>query len=332
LIGEDGCLALSAMSPRSLAVLCGVVGALLFGAPAAQAACTSATPSSATFTDPANDVEGTAADLTSMKLSVDATCTFAFDPGLSDLTVDDLVLTYIDRDGDTTTGDPELPGVDLVTLTLTDGRDSFTALGWWDGTDYRVDEASIIETAPAPGGFSVAVDKLGIPPGASPTFRMFTLRLSETDFGFDLAPDEGAPFALPVNYEGTPVVPTFPAPAPQPPTQDPTPSPSPLPQLPITPGSTIGQGCTVPKVSGRTLAVAKRRLSASGCSRSATVTRRYSSKVPKGRVIGTTPGTGSRTTKKVKLIVSKGKRPKRAKTAAVQSDPLSRARAILRSL
>ena len=34
-------------------------------------------------------------------------------------------------------------------------------------------------------------------------------------------------------------------------------------------------------------------------------------------MIGTTPGTGVRTTKKVKLIVSKGKRPKRAKAATV---------------
>jgi beta-lactam-binding protein with PASTA domain len=92
----------------------------------------------------------------------------------------------------------------------------------------------------------------------------------------------------------------------------------------------VARGCTVPKVSGRSLAVAKRRLTASGCSRAAGVTRRYSNTVPKGRVIGTTPGTGKRTTKKVRLIVSKGKRPKRAKAASVRRDLLSEARAILR--
>lgn len=96
------------------------------------------------------------------------------------------------------------------------------------------------------------------------------------------------------------------------------------------PPASLGPGCTVPKVNGRSLTVAKRRLSASGCSRATTVTRRYSATVRKGRVIGTTPGTGVRTTKKVKLIVSKGKRPKRAKAATVQRDLITQARAILR--
>jgi hypothetical protein len=326
LIGEDDDVALNPMSPRSLAVLCGAVGALLSGAPAAQAACTSSTPSNTSFTDPANDVEGVGPDLTTLTLSLDGACTFAFNPGLSGLTVEDWVFTYIDRDGNTATGDPELFGTDLITLTLSDGRETATVMGAWDGTDYVLDESTIIETAPAPGGFSVPVDRLGIPPGTTPAFRVAAVRLGETDFGIDVAPDSGDPITLPVNYDGTPIIPTFPAPSPQPTPE----TPSPLPQLPIVPPSSVGPGCTVPKVNGRSLAVAKRRLSASGCSRAATVTRRYSSTVRKGRVIGTSPGTGTRTTKKVKLIVSKGKRPKRAKAATVQRDLISQARAILR--
>jgi hypothetical protein len=314
------------MSPRSVAVLCGAVGALLLGAPAAQAACNSSTPSNTTFKDPADDVEGVGPDLTTLTLSVDAACTFSFNPGLSGLTIEDWVFTYIDRDGNAATGDPELFGTDLVTLTLSDGRETATMLAPWDGTDYVLDESTVIETAPAPGGFSIPVDRLGIPPGTTPAFRVASIRLGETDFGIDVAPDSATPITLPVNYDGTPVIPTFPTTSPQPNPQ----TPSPLPQLPIVPPSTVGPGCTVPKVNGRTLAVAKRRLSASGCSRSATVTRRYSATVPKGRVIGTTPGTGARTTKKVKLIVSKGKRPKRAKASTVRRDLITQARAILR--
>jgi hypothetical protein len=314
------------MSPRSLLVLCGALGVLLCGAPAAQAACTGATPSNTSFDDAANDVEGVGPDLTKLTLSLDAACTFAFNPGLSGLTLDDWVFTYIDRDGNTATGDPELFGTDLITLTLSDGRETATVMAAWDGSDYVVDESTIIETAPAPGGFSISVDRLGIPPGTTPAFRVAAIRLGETDFGIDVAPDTATPITLPVNYVGTPILPTFPAPSPQPNPE----TPSPNPQLPIVPPASVVPGCTVPKVSGRSLAVAKRRLAASGCSRAATVTRRYSNTVPKGRVIGTTPGTGKRTTKKVKLIVSKGKRPKRATVSTVRRDLLSQARAILR--
>jgi len=323
LIGEDDDVALSPMSPRSVAVLCGAIGALLFGAPAAQAACTSSTPSNASFTDPANDLEGVGPDLTALTVSVDAACTFAFDPGLADLTLDDVVFTYIDRDGNPATGETGFFGSDLLTLTVSDGRESATMLAWWDGTDYVPDASTIIETAPAPGGFSFPVDRLGIPPGATPGFLVGVVRMGETDFGVDVAPDSGTPFTLPVNYEGAPVVPALPTP--ETPETPETPSP-----LPIVPPTTLGPGCTVPKVSGRSLAVAKRRLSASGCSRAATVTRRYSATVRKGRVIGTLPGSGVRTTKKVKLIVSKGKRPKRAKAATVQRDLITQARALLR--
>ena len=130
-----------------------------------------------------------------------------------------------------------------------------------------------------------------------------------------------------MNYDGTPVVPT---PPPTPPTQDGTPSP--LPNLPIVPPSSVRPGCTVPKVKGRTLANAKSRLRFKGCTPAVNVTRRYSTTVRKGRVIGTSPGTGARTTKKVKLIMSKGKRPARAKAPIAPQALITRARAMLRSL
>ncbi len=303
------------MNPRSLlAVLCTTVGVLLCGAPAAHAACTSSTPSNVTVTDPADDVEGTAPDLTELKFSVDAACTFAFDPGLSGLTLDDAVVTYIDRDGNAATGDTDFFGTDVSAITVSDGTDSLTQLYWWNGADWVSDESQILETAPSPGGFSVALDRLGIPSGATPNILVGVIRLVAGEFvGIDIAPNSDPLISLAVNYTGTPVVPTFPPPTTTPPTDDPTPSP--FPQLPGVPPTTATSACTVPKVNGRSLTVAKRRLTASGCTRATTVTRRYSNTVPKGRVIGTSPGSGARTTKKVKLIVSKGKRPKRAKAA-----------------
>ena len=87
----------------------------------------------------------------------------------------------------------------------------------------------------------------------------------------------------------------------------------------------------MPKVNGRSLSVAKRRLTASGCTRAVDSDPALLEHGAQRSVIGTSPGTGARTTKKVKLIVSKGKRPKRARVASAR--PLvERAEAVLRSL
>jgi hypothetical protein len=291
------------MSPRSLVVLCVSIGALLYGAPAAQAACTSSTPSNASFTDPANDQEGAAPDLTELQFSLDAGCTFTFDSGLSSLTEEEAVAVLIDRDANAATGDPDLLGTDLIAVILRFGSDTVTALGWWDGMFYRPDESPPIAATASPLGFSVAIDRLGIAPGTTAAIRVLSLGPGEEDL--DMAPDPVDAITMAVNYGGAPEVPTF---EPIPAQPDPeTPSP-----FPIAPPSAESPGCTVPKVKGRTLAAAKSRLTARGCTPTVKVTRRYSSTVRKGRVIGTTPRSGARTTKKVKLIVSKGKRPKRA--------------------
>jgi hypothetical protein len=70
--------------------------------------------------------------------------------------------------------------------------------------------------------------------------------------------------------------------------------------------------CLVPRVARRTLAVARRLVAAAHC-KVATVRRRYSGRVKKGRVISITPIPGTRrpvdTT--VMLLVSRGRKPKR---------------------
>ncbi|HEX6023945.1 MAG TPA: PASTA domain-containing protein [Solirubrobacter sp.] len=292
------------MSPRSVVALCVAAGALLWSAPAAQAACAGSTPASASYADPANDPEGAAPDLTKVTFSLDAACTLTFDPGLSAFGDDEIVVTFIDRDGNPATGDRDLFGTDLITVTIGFLGETLTVPGWWEGDTYRFDTSMLIESAAAPGGFSVPVDQLGIPAGTRAAFRVMSL--GPNDDEFDVAPDSGDPIVLSVAYDGSAVVPSFPGPAPEPGSS------SPLPRIPVVPPTTATPRCTVPKVKGRTVAAAKTRLAASGCTPAVKVTRRYSNTVRKGRVIATTPRSGARTTKKVKLIVSKGKRPRRA--------------------
>jgi uncharacterized delta-60 repeat protein len=68
--------------------------------------------------------------------------------------------------------------------------------------------------------------------------------------------------------------------------------------------------CVVPKVKGKTLRAAKRALSRAHCS-AGKVTKAFSAKVKKGRVISQRPrpGTNLAAGSKVKLKISKGKRP-----------------------
>jgi beta-lactam-binding protein with PASTA domain len=67
--------------------------------------------------------------------------------------------------------------------------------------------------------------------------------------------------------------------------------------------------CVVPNVKGKTLPIAKRALKAHYCS-AGKITRSFSSKVKKGRVISQKPKPRSRRKHgaKVDLVVSKGKR------------------------
>jgi beta-lactam-binding protein with PASTA domain len=71
-------------------------------------------------------------------------------------------------------------------------------------------------------------------------------------------------------------------------------------------------GCTVPRVTGKTPTVAKDRIFDHGCSFRSAVAHAYSNKVRKGRVIRTIPAAGRTTNAKVRLVVSKGRRHRRA--------------------
>jgi uncharacterized delta-60 repeat protein len=74
----------------------------------------------------------------------------------------------------------------------------------------------------------------------------------------------------------------------------------------------VTPGCRVPDIRGRLLARGKATLVSAGCSVGA-VTRGFSKKVKRGRVISERPGPGSGLPElaKVRLVVSKGRPPKR---------------------
>jgi serine/threonine-protein kinase len=67
--------------------------------------------------------------------------------------------------------------------------------------------------------------------------------------------------------------------------------------------------CVVPNVKGKTLAAAKRKITAGHC-RTGSVTKAKSKTVAKGKVISQSPRAGKRLARgaKVNLVISRGKR------------------------
>ena len=111
------------------------------------------------------------------------------------------------------------------------------------------------------------------------------------------------PFAPPPPPPPTPPPPGPPPPTPPPPAPPPPPSPPPPP-----PATQLR--CVVPNVKGKTLARARRLLASKRCALGR-VTRGYSQKVRKGRVISQRPSVGRRLPRgtKVHVKVSRGRRP-----------------------
>ncbi len=308
--------------------LCVCAGALFGATATAEATCYSSTPSAATFVDhPFDGDDGLAPELTTVSLAVDGACTLSVNPGVTALIPDDAVFSYINRDGNVATGSALFSGADVVVGTLGDyGEDYPPLLGVWNGVEFTFTDETPVGTAPSPGGFSAHVDRLGMVPGATATFRLASSWLGIYDSYFDWAPQPGAgAIPLAVNFSTTPPPPP-PPPAPPAPTPVPTPvsTPVPLPTAPMEDEGVEATGCTVPKVKGKTRAAAETRLFDADCEVAFSVAKRYSNTVRKGRVIGTTPGSGNITSKRVKLIVSKGRKRARARASSVSPSLLER--------
>jgi hypothetical protein len=97
--------------------------------------------------------------------------------------------------------------------------------------------------------------------------------------------------------------------APQPPAPPPPPQPPPPPPAPPTPVAQLR--CVVPNVKGKTVARARRLLASRRCALGR-VTKGYSQKIRKGRVISQRPSVGRRLPRgtKVHVKVSRGRRPR----------------------
>ena len=279
-----------------------LAGATFACASTAQAACYGSTPTSAVFADSAFDGQsGLAPEITTVQASVDASCTYAVVPGLTDSLISgDAVFVYLDRDGNSATGSPLFAGADAVVGTLgVTGLEGPPLLGVWNGVDFTFSDPSPVGGARNDGGFAASVDRLGIASGTTSQLVVATIYQGIYDNYIDMAPEPGAAgIALPVAYSTTP---------PPPPPPPPPPSTAPQRTQPV-------QGCVVPYLRGRTAASAKNRLFNADCDFANAVRRQHSRTVRKGRVIRTTPAAGTQTTRTVRIVVSKGRR-KRARAA-----------------
>ncbi len=293
--------------PRRLLILSALAAIAAVAPASAHAACVSSTPATTSVTDPTGDA-GVAPDLGTATLSLDAACTVRFDPGVvaSTFGADDEVLVYVDTDGGRSTGEPDV-GTDVVIATFgTATGVEPTVMAKWTGGSYDV-ENTVILPSPTLGGFSATIDELGIPVGA--TIRLIAATVDGTDTAAeDYVPDgSDAMIDLRVAYTQTP------PPPPPPPTSS---APAPPPSAPVllpqaSPAQTPRVGCTVPSVRTLSLTRAKTKLSGAGCTVAAKVRRVHHPRVPKGRVIGTTPAAGKRATGPVTALVSKGPKPRR---------------------
>ncbi len=232
-------------------------------------------------------------------------CNYAVNPGVDALIGDDAVFVYIDRDGDPATGDALDHGADIVVGTLGEiGPESPPLLGVWNGAQFTFTDPAPVGGAVGVGGFSATLDRLGIPAGVTTGITVATIYEGLYSNYIDVAPDLGAASAIPlaVAYSTTPPPPP-PAPAPQP-IAAPAPAPAAAP--------VADQGCVVPSVKRRTRDAAELRLFDADCAIASSALRVYSS-VPKGRVIRTIPASGVRTTRSVRLVLSKGPRRRHAR-------------------
>jgi hypothetical protein len=289
------------------------VGAALAAAPAAQAACYGSTPATTSFADsPLDGDGGLAPEISTVTATVDVTCDLAVNPGVDQLIGDDSVFIYIDRDGNPATGSTLFGGADIVVGTLGEiGTDSPPLLGVWDGTQFQFTDPTPVGASLLIGGFSATLDRLGVPSGVVTHYFVASQWQGLYDDYFDWAPNigSGLTIGLPVSYSTVPPPPPPPPPAPI--------APAPAPVTPVvTAPAHKTTGCTVPRVKDRTAAAARNRILGSGCRYRSGATRRYSAGVRRGRAIGTIPSAGSLTGGRVRLVVSRGRRPRHAHTSA----------------
>jgi hypothetical protein len=267
--------------------------AALFGsASAAEATCFSSTPATATYADDPADSGGYAPEISTVTVSLDALCNYTVNPGIASLGEDDAVYIYIDSDGNPATGDDDGADEAVITEGSDRGKPAPVLVSW---SGWRWYETTSFGPSTSPGGFTASVDRLQIAPGALTHVRVVTYA-----YDADFAPDEdAAALSLPAAFSTTPPPPTVLLPPPAPAV---TPAAAKVPTV-VSADST----CTVPNVKGKTRHAAEKLLLGRHCAVALSVVSRSSARVRKGLVIDSLPGKGTTTSKRVKLLISKGR-------------------------
>jgi hypothetical protein len=278
------------------------------GTATANAACTSSTPSAATYVDPVDGDLGLAPEITTVRVGVDPACHYVVDPGIAaPLGGDDGVFVYLDADGNPATG---MDGADVVVVTLGLGTSvSPPVRGVWDGSTFAFTDPTPVGTSVGNGGFSANVDALPIASGTTTNVMLGSVHLGDEDAFFDVAPD-GGPISLPVTWSAA------------------APAPAKDRSVIYTAQAQTAGGCTVPRTKGLTVERARARVRAHGCTVRPVVQRAWSATVRRGRVIGTSVAAGRSAKGAVRLVVSKGSRPRKAHKADAGS-LLARASALV---
>jgi hypothetical protein len=269
----------------------------------ADAACTSSTPTAASFADSVADGElGLAPEIVSVAATTDAACRMTVQDVLADaqapddLIDGDVVGIYLDTDGNPATGDQVWDGADRVAIIVgMAGPDLGPGLGVWDGATFSFAGTPLLAPVGA-GGFAATPDQLGMAAPAAIGISTATLWTGVYDTYADFAPEVLEPaFRFSVAFSTE-------VPAPQPPPPATTP-----------PVKTTGS-CVVPGVKGLSTANARRRLRAAGCRHRVV---RVRSRQRAGHVVSTRPAAGRLTSGVVVVRVSRS----RARVASLASAP-----------
>jgi hypothetical protein len=285
----------------------------------AQAACSTSSGSSAVFTDAFDSPYGLAPEIGTVSAGVDGQCNYVVDPGIGAPLIDgDAAFVYIDTDGNAATGDPVIGGADVAIGTVgTYAGQSPPFRGVWNGTTFAFSDPGPVGVSVGNGGFSAKLDALPIAPGVVTQLIVGALYIGDYDIYADFAPDPGlGRIALPVNYST----------AAAPPAASPMPAPAPR-KVPVR-QTKDDDACVVPRTRGLTVGGARTRLHREGCEVAQAPKRAYSTSVRRGRVVGTTVPAGRNASSAVRLVVSKGKRPRHAK-AATSGSLLTRLNALV---
>lgn len=254
----------------------------------AHGACASS-PVNQSFSDPVGEVPaGLAPDASSLNLSLDSSCVATISYGIADqseLYAGDVLITFIDADGNAATG---VKGGGYV------GADYSVVRDFDEAIVVRYDAVADRFTTSTPatpiGSFGAQFDLAALGGLGSRVVKIAGATSWESastgNTYYDWVPSPGLPsFAVPVSLT-EPVVPT-PAPTPVAPPPVATPSPNVIqsgtaPRLPTE--ETEEFACEVPAVRGLTLGRAKARLRRAGCTLGA-VRYERSRRYAKGRVI-----------------------------------------------